>query len=127
LSADEAYDFDALPVYIDSHQAAYDCIDDHVDEHFAGLQRWLQQPSISAQDIGVKERGQSPFGQKGSDPAIGVHWLHAVTDTKRTRKYRFHEPQMQEIIRSLVAQIGRIREQLSCLRQIFVSDLLQFT
>ena len=55
LATDEAYDFSKIPAYIDNHQAVYDYIDNHVDQHFAAIQRWLQQPSVSAQDVGIQE------------------------------------------------------------------------
>ncbi|MDH3612456.1 MAG: M20/M25/M40 family metallo-hydrolase [Gammaproteobacteria bacterium] len=54
-STNEAYDFDTIPSYAGNHQAVYDYIDDHLDEHFAAMQRWLRQPSISAQDVGIDE------------------------------------------------------------------------
>ncbi|NIV17651.1 MAG: M20/M25/M40 family metallo-hydrolase [Woeseiaceae bacterium] len=55
---DEAYDFDAIPAYIDNHQAVYDYIDEHLDDHFAAIQRWLRQPSISAQDVGIDDMAE---------------------------------------------------------------------
>lgn len=57
-STDEAYDFDKIPAYIENHQAAYDYIDGHLESHLAAMQRWLRQPSISAQDIGIDEMAE---------------------------------------------------------------------
>jgi acetylornithine deacetylase/succinyl-diaminopimelate desuccinylase-like protein len=58
LSTDEAYDLDKIPAYLESHQAVYDYVDAHVDEHVAAIQRWLRQPSISAQSIGVQDMAE---------------------------------------------------------------------
>ena len=55
LATDEAYDFDAIPAYLGTHQAVYDHIDANLDEHVGNLQRWLRQPSVSAQDVGIDE------------------------------------------------------------------------
>jgi len=55
LATDEAYDFSKIPAYIENHQAVYDYIDNHEDEHLAAIQRWLRQPSVSAQNIGIQE------------------------------------------------------------------------
>jgi acetylornithine deacetylase/succinyl-diaminopimelate desuccinylase-like protein len=58
LATDEAYDFDKIPVYIETHQAVYDYVDANFDEHLAKIQRWLQQPSISAQNVGIQEMAE---------------------------------------------------------------------
>ena len=55
VSTDEAYDFDTIPTYIENHQDVYNYIDTHLDEHFGAMQRWLRQPSISAQDVGIDD------------------------------------------------------------------------
>lgn len=57
-STNEAYDIDGIPAYLDNHQAVYDYIDAHLDEHLAAMQRWLRQPSISAQNTGVVEMAE---------------------------------------------------------------------
>jgi acetylornithine deacetylase/succinyl-diaminopimelate desuccinylase-like protein len=58
LTTGEAYALDNIPAYIENHQAAYDYIDNHQDEHLAAIQRWLRQPSISAQNIGVRDMAE---------------------------------------------------------------------
>ena len=58
LSTDEAYDLSKIEAYIENHDAVYDYIDDHTDEHLASIQRWLRQPSISAQDVGVRDMAE---------------------------------------------------------------------
>jgi len=55
LATDEAYDFGAIPEYTGSHQRVYDHIDANIDSHIASIQRWLRQPSISAQNVGITE------------------------------------------------------------------------
>jgi len=58
LTTDEAYDFNTIPEYIDSHPAVYDYIDANLDDHLAAIQRWLRQPSISAQNVGIQEMAE---------------------------------------------------------------------
>jgi acetylornithine deacetylase/succinyl-diaminopimelate desuccinylase-like protein len=53
LTTDAAYDIGAIAAYDGEHPAVYEYIDANTDEHLAALQRWLRQPSISAQDVGV--------------------------------------------------------------------------
>ena len=57
-STSEAYDFDAIPPYLESHDAVYDYIDTNLDSHLAAIQRWLRQPSISAQNVGITEMAE---------------------------------------------------------------------
>ena len=58
LSTDEAYDFDKIPAYLDNHPAVYEYIDDNLDNHLAAIQRWLRQPSISAQNVGIEDMAE---------------------------------------------------------------------
>jgi acetylornithine deacetylase/succinyl-diaminopimelate desuccinylase-like protein len=58
VSTSEAYDFDKIPTYLENHQAVYDYIDANIDGHLATIQRWLRQPSISAQNVGVQEMAE---------------------------------------------------------------------
>jgi acetylornithine deacetylase/succinyl-diaminopimelate desuccinylase-like protein len=46
---------DAAPVITPAMQEIYDYIDAHADEYVADLQRFVQQPSVSAQDIGLRD------------------------------------------------------------------------
>jgi acetylornithine deacetylase/succinyl-diaminopimelate desuccinylase-like protein len=55
LATDEAYDFAKIPAYLENHQPVYDYIDANLDSHLAAIQRWLRQPSISAQNVGIQE------------------------------------------------------------------------
>lgn len=52
------YDVSAIPAYEGSHDAIYAHIDENLDDHLANLQRWLRQPSISAQDVGIDDMAQ---------------------------------------------------------------------
>ncbi|MGI9264535.1 MAG: hypothetical protein ACR2QU_06380, partial [Gammaproteobacteria bacterium] len=54
FASTEAFDPAEVPVYEGMHVETYSYIDDHIDEHIAGLQRWVRQPSISAQDVGIQ-------------------------------------------------------------------------
>lgn len=47
-----------IPAYAGSHDAVYAHIDEHIDYHVAELQRWLRQPSVSAQNIGVRDMAE---------------------------------------------------------------------
>lgn len=58
LASDEAYDFDRIPAYIESHADVYAYIDANLDDHLAAIQRWLRQRSISAQDDGIREMAE---------------------------------------------------------------------
>jgi len=58
LSTDEAYDLGRIEAYIENHQAVYDYIDENSDKHLAAMQRWLRQPSISAQDVGIDDMAE---------------------------------------------------------------------
>ena len=58
LATDEAYDFDTIPAYLENHPAVYDYIDTNLDNHLAAIQRWLRQPSISAQNVGIQEMAE---------------------------------------------------------------------
>lgn len=58
LTTDEAYDFSAVEPYAGDHQAIYDYIDAHEFDHVAAIQRWLRQPSVSAQNDGVLEMAE---------------------------------------------------------------------
>lgn len=58
LATEEAYDFGKIPVYLENHQEVYDYIDANLDDHLAAIQRWLRQPSISAQNVGIQEMAE---------------------------------------------------------------------
>ena len=57
-STNDAYDFARIPAYMENHDAAYDYIDAHIDEHLSAIQRWLRQPSVSAQNVGIAEMAE---------------------------------------------------------------------
>jgi acetylornithine deacetylase/succinyl-diaminopimelate desuccinylase-like protein len=58
LTTAAAYDIAAIEPYTDNHAAVYDYIDANLDDHIAALQRWMRQPSISAQDVGVLDMAE---------------------------------------------------------------------
>jgi acetylornithine deacetylase/succinyl-diaminopimelate desuccinylase-like protein len=49
------YDASAVPRYGASHPEVYAHIDANLPAHLANLQRWVRQPSISAQNRGIRE------------------------------------------------------------------------
>ncbi len=58
LTTAEAFDVGAVTPYGKSHDEIYAHIDAHFDEHLGNLQRWLRQPSISAQSLGIEEMAE---------------------------------------------------------------------
>ncbi|MCW8873404.1 MAG: M20/M25/M40 family metallo-hydrolase [Xanthomonadales bacterium] len=55
IGTDEAYDPSVVPAYAGDHQDVYSHIDGSIDQHIRALQRWMRQPSISAQNVGIHE------------------------------------------------------------------------
>jgi hypothetical protein len=58
LATTEAYDFASIQPYAADHSAVYDYIDAHLEQHVGALQRWVRQPSISAQNVGIQEMAE---------------------------------------------------------------------
>ena len=58
LTTSEAFDPRAVPAYRGSHPDIYAYIDSHQAEHLAKLQRWLRQPSVSAQNQGITQMAE---------------------------------------------------------------------
>ena len=57
-STSEAYDFGKISPYLEKHEAVYEYIDANMDAHLAAIQRWLRQPSISAQNVGIADMAE---------------------------------------------------------------------
>jgi acetylornithine deacetylase/succinyl-diaminopimelate desuccinylase-like protein len=58
LTSTAAYDFSGIKRYDREHNAVYDYIETKLPDHLAAIQRWLRQPSISAQNIGIQEMAE---------------------------------------------------------------------
>lgn len=58
FTTSERFDASTVPAYTGNHTAVYRHIQEHRAEHVAELQRWLRQPSVSAQSIGVREMAE---------------------------------------------------------------------
>jgi hypothetical protein len=58
LDATEGFDANTIPPYPGDHEAVYRHIDANLDAHVANIQRWVRQPSISAQDDGIREMAE---------------------------------------------------------------------
>jgi acetylornithine deacetylase/succinyl-diaminopimelate desuccinylase-like protein len=54
VTTEAAFDAGEIPAYAGSHDAVYAYIDANIDAHVGELQRWMRQPSISAQNVGVQ-------------------------------------------------------------------------
>lgn len=55
FSTDERYDAERIAPYRGTHEAIYRHIDANLPAHLGNIQRWLRQPSISAQSVGIIE------------------------------------------------------------------------
>jgi acetylornithine deacetylase/succinyl-diaminopimelate desuccinylase-like protein len=55
FETDEAFDAASIPAYTGDHADVYAHIDANLDDHVAQIQRWIRQPSISAQNVGIQE------------------------------------------------------------------------
>ena len=53
FATQDAFDAGTIPAYTGDHAAIYANIDQNLDAHVAHIQRWLRQPSISAQNVGI--------------------------------------------------------------------------
>ena len=53
VTTTEAYDLSGIETYTGEHEAIYAYIDDALEAHLGNLQRWVRQPSISAQNVGI--------------------------------------------------------------------------
>lgn len=58
ITTDEAFSAADIAPYSGNHQKVYDHIDANLDSHIAELQRWLQQQSGSAENLGVREMAE---------------------------------------------------------------------
>ena len=58
VSTERAYDASRVPAYAGDHEAVYAHIDQSIDRHIAALRRWMRQPSISAQNEGIREMAE---------------------------------------------------------------------
>ena len=58
FTTDDRFSARSIPAYTGHHEAVYAHIDGHLDEHIANIQRWLRQPSISAQNVGIHEMAE---------------------------------------------------------------------
>ncbi|HVR42108.1 MAG TPA: M20/M25/M40 family metallo-hydrolase, partial [Thermoanaerobaculia bacterium] len=53
IDTTEKFSAAAIPPYTRNHDEVYEYIDRNLDRHLEALQRWVRQPSISAQDVGI--------------------------------------------------------------------------
>ncbi len=58
LSSTDTYDLGLIKPYTAQHEAIYAHIDDSLPAHLENLQRWVRQPSISAQNVGITAMAQ---------------------------------------------------------------------
>ena len=53
LDTDSTYSADSVATYAATHDAVYAHIEQNLDQHIANIQRWIRQPSVSAQNDGI--------------------------------------------------------------------------
>ncbi len=58
FTTDERFDPRSVQPYEGRHESAYQYIDDHLPQHIEELQRWVRQPSVSAQNVGIQEMAE---------------------------------------------------------------------
>lgn len=58
ITTTAAFDAKTIPAYRGTHPEIYGYIDAHQAEHVANLQRWLRQPSVSAQNDGITKMAE---------------------------------------------------------------------
>ena len=58
IELDAPFSTSGVATYAGDHARVYAYIDDGVDAHVAELQRWMRQPSISAQNVGIREMAE---------------------------------------------------------------------
>jgi acetylornithine deacetylase/succinyl-diaminopimelate desuccinylase-like protein len=54
----DAFDAAAIPAYRGDHGAVYAYIDANRERHLENVRRWLRQPSISAENVGVRQMAE---------------------------------------------------------------------
>ena len=55
FETDERFESASVPAYDGNHEAIYAYIEENLQQHLANIQRWIRQPSISAQNVGIQE------------------------------------------------------------------------
>ena len=58
IDTETAYDPSKVSAYQGNHPEIYAHIDESIESHTQALQRWMRQPSISAQDVGIQEMAE---------------------------------------------------------------------
>ena len=69
------YSTDQVAAYSGDHAAVYRHIDANLDAHLANLQRWMRQPSISAQNVGIQDMAKMV---RDDFKALGFHEAEIV-------------------------------------------------
>ncbi len=55
VTTEESFDSGSIAAYTGNHEEIYDFIDSNLDRHLEYIRRWVRQPSISAQNVGMHE------------------------------------------------------------------------
>jgi acetylornithine deacetylase/succinyl-diaminopimelate desuccinylase-like protein len=55
FETEETFDAASIPAYTGEHARVYAHIDANLNAHVAEIQRWMRQPSVSAQNVGIQE------------------------------------------------------------------------
>ncbi|HEX6315675.1 MAG TPA: M20/M25/M40 family metallo-hydrolase, partial [Gemmatimonadaceae bacterium] len=58
ITTAQTFDAQSVPAYTGSHDSTYAWIDANIAAHTRNLQRWVRQPSVSAQNLGIAEMAE---------------------------------------------------------------------
>ena len=121
FTTEEAFEAATVPAYAGRHDKAYAYIDAHLPQHLENLQRWVRQPSVSAQNRGIAEMAamlrddlralgfqEAELVPTGGHP--GVWGYHDAGAPRTLVVYMMYDVQPEETGWSVPAYEGRLVE-----------------
>ena len=78
ISTEEKFEAKAIPAYQGNHEAVYRHIDSHLDHHLEEIRRWLRQPSVSAQSVGIEQMATMVRDDAGAPKTLLVYLMYDV-------------------------------------------------
>jgi acetylornithine deacetylase/succinyl-diaminopimelate desuccinylase-like protein len=84
----EAFAADAVPAYAGDHARVYAYIDAQRAAHLEHLRRWLRQPSISAENVGIHEMAELV---RGDLQRMGFHEAELVPTSGHPGVWGYHD------------------------------------
>jgi acetylornithine deacetylase/succinyl-diaminopimelate desuccinylase-like protein len=119
FTTEEAFAPESVPAYAGRHEKAYAYIDAHLPQHLESLQRWVRQPSVSAQNRGIQDMAamlrddlrQLGFQEAELVPTSGHPGVWGYYDAGAARTlvvYMMYDVQPEESGWSVPAYEGRL-------------------